>query len=130
MGKAWLLGAIGYPCLELLWRKRTHPAMALAGAAACEALFRCARGRGGLVRRALRGALCITAIEYAAGLIFNRRHHIWDYRGEWGHVQGQICPRFFFLWALLSGALMGGAKAAALIPRPKRRARRRAARGA
>ena len=110
MNKAWLLGAIGYPCLELLWRGRTHPAMALAGSIGCAAICRCARGKSGLIRGALKGACAVTAIEYAAGQLFNRRHQIWDYRGQRGHIQGQICPRYFLIWYLLAGAVISAAR--------------------
>ena len=33
MLKTFLVGAVGYPALEMLWRRRTHPSMALAGGA-------------------------------------------------------------------------------------------------
>ena len=29
--RPFLIGAVGYPALEVLWRGRTHPSMALAG---------------------------------------------------------------------------------------------------
>ena len=51
-------------------------------------------------------ALCVTAIEYVAGLIFIKRLKIklWDYSDCWGNVDGVICPLFTFFWALLSAA--------------------------
>ena len=49
-------------------------------------------------------AICITAIEYIAGLIFIKGMNIklWDYSDRWGNVQGIICPLFSFFWLLLS----------------------------
>jgi len=49
-------------------------------------------------------ALCITAMEYVAGLIFIKGMHIklWDYSMEWGNIQGIICPLYSFFWYLLS----------------------------
>ena len=49
-------------------------------------------------------AICITAIEYIAGLIFIKGMNIklWDYSDQWGNVQGIICPLFSFFWLLLS----------------------------
>ena len=49
-------------------------------------------------------AICITVIEYIAGLIFIKGMNIklWDYSDQWGNVQGIICPLFSFFWLLLS----------------------------
>lgn len=104
MIKSFLLGAGGYPLLEILYRGRTHPAMGLAGGLGLIALNRINRGRRSLPGRVIRGACAITAIEYITGLIFNRRHRIWDYRGARGHIQGQVCPRFFLVWMGLAAA--------------------------
>lgn len=108
--KPFLWGGIGYPCLEILYRGRTHPSMALCGAVCCAALCRIADGPRPLPLRALQGACAVTAIEYAAGMLFNRRHRIWDYRKLPGNLQGQICPEFFAVWYLLSLGVMAAAK--------------------
>lgn len=48
-------------------------------------------------------AVMMTLIEYIAGVVslkyFNLR--LWDYRNEWGNVQGIICPKFSFYWAVM-----------------------------
>lgn len=48
-------------------------------------------------------AICMTVIEYIAGIlllkIFNVR--LWDYSKEWANLNGLICPKFSFFWALL-----------------------------
>lgn len=48
-------------------------------------------------------ALGMTLLEYIAGLIFIKGMNLklWDYSDEWGNLQGIICPRFSFFWALL-----------------------------
>ena len=50
-------------------------------------------------------AVCMTVIEYVAGAVslYGFKVRLWDYRGEWGNVQGIICPRFSLFWALLGG---------------------------
>ncbi len=55
-------------------------------------------------------AMCITLVEYIAGLIFIKRMKIklWDYSKEWGNIGGLICPRFSFFWAVLSAAYYFG----------------------
>lgn len=97
-----MLGALGYPVLELIWRGRTHSTMALAGGIACLLMGRCAQVKGSLAKKALLSGLSVTGVEYLFGMIFNRRHRIWDYRREPGNIAGQICPRYFALWTLLS----------------------------
>lgn len=48
-------------------------------------------------------ALFMTLIEYIAGLLALKivKVRLWDYRSEWGNIQGIICPKFSFFWALL-----------------------------
>lgn len=49
-------------------------------------------------------SISMTVIEYIAGLIFIRGMHIklWDYSGQWGNVQGIICPLFSLAWTAVS----------------------------
>ena len=49
-------------------------------------------------------ALCITVMEYIAGLIFIKgmKIKLWDYSNCWGNVKGIICPQYSFYWILLS----------------------------
>jgi uncharacterized membrane protein len=49
-------------------------------------------------------AVVMTVIEYIAGIIFIKgmKVKLWDYTNEWGNVQGIICPKFSFYWAVLS----------------------------
>lgn len=99
--KLFAFGALAYPAIELLWRKKTHPTMALAG------------GLGMLIldaidlkmwRKAVKytvGCVGITALELALGLIINKKHKIWDYSKKKGNLAGQICPAFCAAWLLL-----------------------------
>lgn len=51
-------------------------------------------------------AVMMTVIEYIAGIVslkyFNLR--LWDYRSEWGNIQGIICPKFSLIWAAMGAA--------------------------
>ncbi len=51
-------------------------------------------------------AVCMTAIEYIAGILSLKVAHVrlWDYSHEWGNIQGIICPKFSFFWAVLGAA--------------------------
>ena len=48
-------------------------------------------------------AVCMTAIEYVAGIFLLKveKIRLWDYSREWGNLQGIICPKFSFFWAVL-----------------------------
>lgn len=51
-------------------------------------------------------ALCMTVIEYIAGIVMLKTTNVrlWDYTNEWGNIQGIICPKFSLIWALLGAA--------------------------
>jgi len=55
-------------------------------------------------------SLCITLVEYAAGLIFIKKMKIklWDYSDRPGNINGIICPLFSFFWAVLSAVYYFG----------------------
>lgn len=48
-------------------------------------------------------AICMTAIEYISGITALKvtKVRLWDYRKEWCNIQGVICPKFSFAWAIL-----------------------------
>ena len=96
------IGAAGYPLIELCWRGRTHPSMALAGGLAMTALGRISKTDRPLWQQALLGGLVITGIEYGIGQVFNRHYEVWDYRRMPFNVQGQVCLPFTAAWCGLS----------------------------
>ena len=51
-------------------------------------------------------AAAATAVEYISGVFSKKILHatLWDYSGEWGNVDGIICPRFSFFWLILCSA--------------------------
>ena len=111
MLKAFLLGAAGYPLLELITRGRTHYSMAIAGGLSAAAFRYISRSRVCLPVRMLAGGAAVTLIEGIAGCIWNRRHHVWDYRKMPLNWRGQVCLPYTFLWTALAGLWM-------LIDRP------------
>lgn len=104
-----LIGGLGYPALEILYRGRTHWTMGLTGAAALLLLRRVHTRHQDrpLLIQALRGGAYITALEYAVGRRFNRKHHIWDYRHMPWNLHGQICLPFSLAWCGLSAVVLG-----------------------
>lgn len=111
MLKTFLLGAAGYPALELLWRRRTHLSMALAGGAAMLLIRRVSRLKLPLVLRALLCGTGITGIEYAVGRAWNRDHRVWDYRRLPLQLQGQVCLPYSLLWCGLSAGVLAASDA-------------------
>lgn len=110
---AFLLGAVGYPLIELGWRGRTHPSMALAGGLSMWGLKRIGgiwKGRP-LWQQSLLGGLWITGVEYGMGRMFNRRYQVWDYRRTPLNIHGQICLPYSAAWCALSAAVLGVIKA-------------------
>lgn len=99
------VGAVGYPLLELLWRRRTHFSMAVAGGVCFSLLYRIHLRKSPLWARCLAGALSITVVELITGLIVNRwlRLRVWDYSGNRFHFMGQVCLRYTFFWLILTG---------------------------
>ena len=100
----FLLGGFGYVGLELLWRGRSHYSMFLAGGICFLLLGKLNRvqPRLSMPLRCLVGAGIITAVELAAGLLFNRQYQVWDYRNLYGNFLGQICLPFSLLWIPVS----------------------------
>ena len=102
------LGGGSYCALELLCRGRTHGSMFLAGGTSFLLVGQLNHTEPKLPRplRVAAGAGIITAVELAAGLIFNRDYSVWDYRDQPGNFMGQICPLFSALWLGASALIL------------------------
>lgn len=95
---AFAAGGVGYCALETLWRGRTHPSMFLCGGVALAGFRKLAQKGGSRLGLCLKGCALITGCELLCGLVFNRRHTVWDYSCLPGNLRGQICPQFSALW--------------------------------
>lgn len=100
----FLLGAVGYPIIELAWRGRTHWTMSLAGGVSMVLLLYISRTALPLPAMWLAGALAITAVEFSIGCVVNLGLHweIWDYSGLPMNLLGQVCLPFTAVWFVLS----------------------------
>ena len=113
LGKYPLLfcaGGLGYTGLELLWRGWTHRTMFFAGGV-CFLLLGQLKHQPPWIK-ALGGAGIITAVELAAGLLWNREFRIWDYRNAPLNFLGQICLPYTLLWMPVG---LGGAELYSLL---------------
>lgn len=106
MKKMFLLGAVGYPFLELLYRRRTHYSMAIAGGFSMVLINKLRRAKCSPSIKALVCGVGITGIECICGYIWNRRHQVWDYSRVPLNFNGQICAPYTLLWCGLSAAMM------------------------
>ncbi len=102
----FLLGAIGYPALEVLTRGRTHYSMCIAGGASTLLIRRVSRMHLSLLPQAVLCGAGITAIEYACGRVWNRTHRVWDYRRMPLNWRGQVCLPYSLLWCGLSAGML------------------------
>ena len=108
MRRYFLIGFFGYPAIELLWRGRTHPAMAVCGGLSLCGLgliHKISKSRPLWLASLLGGGL-ITGIEYLTGMLLNRRYRIWDYRRQPLQFRGQICAGYSLGWCSLSAAAL------------------------
>lgn len=102
----FLLGAAGYPLLELLYRRRTHYSMALAGGASAVLIRSVSRMKICLPVKAALCGLGITGVEALCGCIWNREHQVWDYRRLPLNWKGHICLPYSLLWCTLSTGML------------------------
>lgn len=100
------LGGLGYVGLELLWRGWSHYSMFLAGGSCFLLLGKLEKKPLSRGTKLAAGAGIITAVELAAGLLFNRDYQVWDYRDLPLNFLGQICAPFTALWIPVGGGAM------------------------
>lgn len=101
----YVLGALGYGGLELLWRGRTHWTMLLLGGLCFVLMYLIdTRMTVRLWQKWVLSAAVITTLEFLCGCLVNLRlgWGVWDYSALRGNLLGQICPQFVLLWFLLS----------------------------
>lgn len=103
------LGGGAYVLVECLWRGYSHFTMFLLGGLCFWLIGRLDRREPVPVAvQACLGAMLITALELATGLIVNRwlGWNVWDYSYLPLNFMGQICLYYFVLWIPLSAAAM------------------------
>ena len=100
----FLIGAVGYCLLEILWRGYTHPSMGIAGGLSLIGICYINKLNKSRIFRAFLASLLITAIEFVFGFVLNilLRLQIWDYRALPFDFMGQICIPFSAIWFILS----------------------------
>lgn len=106
----FLIGAIGYSLLEIVWRGYTHWSMTITGGICFRIINKISKlfKNKSIFKQALASATLITSVEYIVGLIVNilLKLDVWDYHKQKLNILGQICPLYVFLWFLLSFPLL------------------------
>lgn len=99
---------MGYVGLELLWRQRSHSSMFVLGGICFLTLGKLEKtaAKLSLPLRLAAGSTIITGLELITGVLFNRRHQIWDYSGMPCNYLGQICLPYTLLWMPVAGFAM------------------------
>lgn len=83
----------------MLWRRRSHSSMFFLGGLCFLALGKLRDTQPPFrIPRCIAGAGIITTMEFAAGLLVNRQHQVWNYCDLPLNLWGQICLPFSLLW--------------------------------
>lgn len=108
LGFLFIVGALIYLVVEILWDGNTHWTMGLLGGV-------CFVSIGGLNeflnwnlaiwKQCLLGSLLITTLEFVFGVILNiwLGLNVWDYSTLPLNIKGQICLPFSLIWIVMSG---------------------------
>lgn len=101
----FLLGCFVYSLLEIVSRGYTHWTMTLTGGIVAVALYLLylSAPPHTMLLQCMCGALLITAIEFAVGVVDNlvMGWAVWDYSNMPLNLYGQICLPFTGLWFLI-----------------------------
>ena len=103
----FLIGALMYYSIEILWRGFSHWTMAILGGI-CFVIIGCLNNfipwEIKFWKQMLLGSITITSLEFIFGYILNivLKMGIWDYSNMPFNIMGQVCILYSFLWFLLS----------------------------
>lgn len=106
----FIIGAVGYAAIEVIWRGYTHWSMMIAGGL-CFIMFSVVAGLLKEKNILLKAAVCalgVTTIEFLFGVVFNLwlKMDVWDYSHMPLNLLGQICPLFTLMWAGIALAFL------------------------
>lgn len=107
----FLIGAIGYPCIELWYRNgKTHWTMAIVGGLSLLGIINLNLylKKKDIILRTFSSTVLVTIIELIAGLIINKWAclKVWDYSHLQYNVCGQICLKYSIYWMILCFAVI------------------------
>ena len=99
-------GGLGYGLIEIAFRGYTHWSMIITGGSAFLCLYIISKSfeSTSIYKKALIGALIITALELTVGLVVNKTFNlaVWDYTNTPINFLGIISLPFCFCWYIIS----------------------------
>ena len=115
----FLVGALGYGGLEILWRGYTHWTMALTGGSCLLVIYflNISMVNVSIWKRCLLRSAVITVFELAVGIAVNiiLKWNVWDYSKIPFNFMGQICLPYSVLWYFLCLPVVWGCSLLAKI---------------
>ena len=106
----FLIGAVGYCLLEILWRGYTHPSMGIAGGISLIGIYyiNTLLYKNSRILRAFICSIMITVTELLFGIFLNiiLKLDVWNYSNLPLNFLGQICIPFSFVWFSISYILI------------------------
>ena len=113
----FIIGAVGYGAIEILWRGHTHISMLLLGGLCFSFMRYLTLKKINIFIKSLVSALFIIGGEFAVGCIVNLWLHlkVWDYSAYRYNLLGQICLLYSVLWFLLSFAVIAALQLSAIL---------------
>lgn len=110
MAMLFLIGAVFYGGIEVVWRGNTHFTMCIAGGISAIILgFINLKMKDWLfIYKVMVGSIAITLIELVFGIVFNviLKQNIWDYSHLKFNFLGQICILFTVVWGFICVAAL------------------------
>lgn len=98
-----------YMLLELIWRKRTHATMGVAGGFSASILYSLfSKYDFSVLAAYILSLLLISSVEMLAGFILNIKLKlaIWDYGQKRLNLCGQVCLEYSLIWGALGVVLL------------------------
>lgn len=104
----FLVGGLAYYNIEVMWRGFSHVSMIICGGLGLiliGGLNQFFKKNLPILAQMVIGALIITLLEFAAGLIVNvwLKLNIWDYSAFPLNIMGQVCLLYSFMWFFMAG---------------------------
>ncbi len=100
----YLIGAVFYPIIEILYSRSTHWTMSIAGGICFVFVYIINSHFSNFIICCALSALVITLTEFDFGMIVNYylNLNVWNYSLYHFNFMGQVCLLYSFFWLLLS----------------------------
>lgn len=97
----FLIGAIGYALVEIVWRGFSHWSMMITGGLCLMIFYKInVKNNFSILQRCLMAMVIVTSFEFVVGGFVNLvwGMNVWDYSNQLFNLKGQICPLFSMVW--------------------------------